>query len=127
MQVTRIWSLVGGAEIPHASGPKNKKHKKQKQYCNKFNKDLKKKKKTSARHVLKAYDRLNSLRQPGNFELSIDIWAQGGIKKKKTTSLESKNISFYPFLSAFWTKPFCRAVSNNNIVTYKFQLLFHSF
>lgn len=37
---------------------------------------------TSARHVLRAYDRLNSLRQPGNFQLSIDIWAQGGIKKK---------------------------------------------
>ena len=34
-------SLPGrGAEIPHASGPKNQKLK-QKQYCNKFNKDLK--------------------------------------------------------------------------------------
>ena len=29
-----------GTEIPHASQPK--KHKKQKQYCNKFNKGLKK-------------------------------------------------------------------------------------
>lgn len=38
---------------------------------------------TSARHVLRAYDRLNSLRQPGNFQLSIDVWAQDGIKKKK--------------------------------------------
>ena len=28
-----------GAKIPHASGPKNQ-HIKQKQYCNKFNKDL---------------------------------------------------------------------------------------
>ena len=33
-----------GAKIPHASGPKNQKKKKsikQKQYCNKFNNDLK--------------------------------------------------------------------------------------
>ena len=30
-----------GAKIPHASGPKNQ-NIKQKQYCNKFNKDLKK-------------------------------------------------------------------------------------
>ena len=33
-----------GAKIPHASWPKkeiNPKHKKQKQYCNKFNKDFK--------------------------------------------------------------------------------------
>ena len=29
-----------GAKIPHASGPKNQ-NIKQKQYCNKFNKDLK--------------------------------------------------------------------------------------
>ena len=33
----------GGAKIPHASWPKNQ-NIKQKQYCNKFNKDLKKKK-----------------------------------------------------------------------------------
>ena len=33
----------GGAEIPHASWSKNQ-NIKQKQYCNKFNKDLKKKK-----------------------------------------------------------------------------------
>ena len=31
-----------GAKIPHASGPKNQ-NMKQKQYCNKFDKDLKKK------------------------------------------------------------------------------------
>ena len=29
-----------GAKIPHASGPKNQ-NKRQKQYCNKFNKDFK--------------------------------------------------------------------------------------
>ena len=38
--------LDQGAEIPHASQPKNQNIKKKlKQYCNKFNKDLKKKKK----------------------------------------------------------------------------------
>ena len=31
----------GAAKIPHASWPKNPKHKKGKQYCNKLNKDLK--------------------------------------------------------------------------------------
>ena len=31
-----------GAKIPHASQPKNQKNIKQKQYCNKFNKDFKK-------------------------------------------------------------------------------------
>jgi len=30
-----------GAKIPHASQPIKSKHKKQKQYCHKFNKDLK--------------------------------------------------------------------------------------
>ena len=30
-----------GAEIPHASQPKNQNTKKQKQYCNKFNKNFK--------------------------------------------------------------------------------------
>ena len=30
-----------GAKIPHASWPKSQNIKKQKQYCNKFNKDLK--------------------------------------------------------------------------------------
>ena len=30
-----------GAKIPHASGPKKPKNIKQKQYCNKFNKDFK--------------------------------------------------------------------------------------
>ena len=30
-----------GAKIPHASWPKNQNIKKQKQYCNKFNKDFK--------------------------------------------------------------------------------------
>ena len=34
-----------GAKIPYASGPKNQ-NIKQKQYCNKFNKDFKKKKQT---------------------------------------------------------------------------------
>ena len=33
----------GGVKIPHALWPKKTKHKKQKQYCNKFNKDFKKK------------------------------------------------------------------------------------
>ena len=35
-----------GAKIPHGSRPKNQ-DKKQKQYCKKFNKDLKKKKKNN--------------------------------------------------------------------------------
>ena len=34
-----------GTEIPHASEPPKSEHKQQKQYCNKFNKDIKKKKK----------------------------------------------------------------------------------
>ena len=38
-----VGSIPGrGAKIPHASGPKNQ-NIKQKQYCNKFNKDFKKK------------------------------------------------------------------------------------
>ena len=38
-----VGSIPGwGAKIPHASGPKNQ-NTKQKQYCNKFNKDLKEK------------------------------------------------------------------------------------
>ena len=41
MQEVQVWSLVGGAKIPHASRPKNQ-NIKQKQYCNKFNKDFKK-------------------------------------------------------------------------------------
>ena len=32
-----------GAKVPHASLPKKLKHKNQKQYCNKFNQDFKKK------------------------------------------------------------------------------------
>ena len=37
-----VGSIPGrGAKIPHASRPKNQKHKKKKQYCNKFNKDFK--------------------------------------------------------------------------------------
>ena len=38
-----IWVLIprGGAKIQHASWPKKTKHKTQKQYCNKFNKDKK--------------------------------------------------------------------------------------
>ena len=37
-----VGSIPGqGVKIPHASGPKNQ-NRKQKQYCNKFNKDLKK-------------------------------------------------------------------------------------
>lgn len=49
-------------------------------------------------------------------------------KYRKSTLLESKIISFYPFLSdCFWTKPLCKDVSSNNIVTLKFHLLSFSF
>ena len=34
------WIPGWGAKMPHASGPKNR-NIKQKQYCNKFNKDIK--------------------------------------------------------------------------------------
>ena len=40
------------AKIPLALGPENPKHKEQKQYCNKFNKDLQKKKKKSIKCFL---------------------------------------------------------------------------
>ena len=43
-----------GAKIPHASGPKNQ-NIKQKQYCNKFNKDLKKKKISFSRQMDKPW------------------------------------------------------------------------
>ena len=36
--------MIPGAKIPHGSRPKNQ-NRKQKQYCNKFNKDLKNEKK----------------------------------------------------------------------------------
>ena len=41
------------AKIPHASGPKKKKKQntKQKQHCNKLNKDLKKKKEEEVSHL----------------------------------------------------------------------------
>ena len=41
-----------GTKIPHASEPPKSEHKQQKQYCNKFNKDLKKKKKKEPRGKL---------------------------------------------------------------------------
>ena len=42
----------GGTKIPHASGPKSQSIK-QKQYCSKFNKDLKKKKKVHIKRLFK--------------------------------------------------------------------------
>ena len=39
-----VWSLAGELKIPHTLQPKNQKIK-EKQYCNKFSKDLRKEKK----------------------------------------------------------------------------------
>ena len=48
-----VGSVPGrGDKIPHASQPKNQ-NIKQKQYCNKFNKDLKKKKWSTSKKSLK--------------------------------------------------------------------------
>ena len=47
MQVVGVWSLAGELKIPHALQPKNQ-NIKEKQYCNKFSKDLGGKKKEMA-------------------------------------------------------------------------------
>ena len=52
MQGVQVQSLIGELGFPHASGSK-KQNRKQKQYCNKFNKDQKKKKKSTSKKSLK--------------------------------------------------------------------------
>ena len=69
MKGLQVWSLLGETKIPHAVGRKNQKVK-QKQYCNKFNKDFKhthphqKKEKEQAKLKGEGNETLMGLRKP---------------------------------------------------------------
>ena len=85
-----------GAKIPHASRPKNQNIKKQKQYCNKFNKDFKngphqKKNLKKMRAELKNPKKLCMIN--GKTENNVQQWR---IVQNLDTTEQDNEISYHP-------------------------------
>ena len=53
---------------------------------------------TSARHISRADDRFKSLRQPGNFQLSIDIWGFPGSSDSKESACNAGDPRLDPWV-----------------------------